>query len=266
MKRIIRRVQHLGQKANELREAMEKLPPKVAEIRQAFTMTAGQLHQLREDVQSSVAELKTDNEDDLTAALDEINGGVEVFRQAGYELSGVDMDLSRQQRLIVHLDKVAEVRDSTLRGLIEANRGRRHIHALLQAMGRAEDMAGKVNLTNLAYRGLAVQVGPVPSVRLRWRAEEVFEEEVEERWTAVDKPPPMPASVDDSLLGRGSFFGKRTEAPPLPAQVESLAANEPPAVAVSTVKSAPAKTVKGTDWKKDALERFKTMPNVSKYR
>jgi hypothetical protein len=118
-------------------------------------------------------------------------------------------------------------------------------------------------------------------VRLRWRAEEIFEEEVEEGRTSVDKPPPIPASEGDSLLGRGSFFGKRTEAPlvaktivssPSPVELETGAAMESTSAVVSAAESAApgrtasVKTVKGTDWKKDALERFKTMPNVSKYR
>jgi hypothetical protein len=109
MKQFISRVQNLSRKAAEVKAAMQQVPPKVAEIREAVAATTGQLQQLKSEIQYSVADLKADHEDHLSEALQEINGSAEVFAKAGFVLSGVDLEISPVQRLLVHLARVEDV-------------------------------------------------------------------------------------------------------------------------------------------------------------
>jgi len=267
MKKFIRTFKNLGQHAADLKEYMEKLPPKVAEIRQAVHMTTGQLQQLRADIHSSVTGLKTDTEDHLMDALKEINGSTEVFRQAGYELSGVDMEISPVHRLIVHLEKVADIHEASLRLLMTANQKRKTVHALLSSLIQADKMTNQVELSNLSYRKVLIHVGPVPSVRLCWRAEEVYQEESETNLPAAAMSPAADApSTTRSLLGESSFFGERyaqKEAAPSKTGAPSPTLPSSSGAGSAEIIAPPAST---GDWKKDALAKFKVMPGASKYR
>lgn len=277
MKRFVSKVQNLSQKAAELQQAIQSVPPKIAEIGQTVAMTKGQLQQLRAEVQSTATDLRADNEERLLDALREINGSVEVFHQAGFDLGGVDLELSPVHRLIVHLNKIDNVSQSRLRSLMSANQHRKTTHALLAALAQAEAVAEKVELTDLTYQTLVVNVGAIPAVRLCWRPEELASEAV---LTSVSPVASAPANVPAAspVFGQSSFFEQRS-LQAAPAGAPAVAVQTPaPAVSVETHSAeaveeaappAEAKAAEGSppdDWRREALDRFKKMPGVSKYR
>jgi hypothetical protein len=275
MKKFINKIQDLGQKAAHLKQVVDAAPGKAAQIRESVLMTAGQLHQLRQDVQSTVTSLRADNDDRLAQALREIDGSADTFREAGYELTGVDVEASPTQRLVVHLQKHASVSESTLRSLLSANSARQTVYALLAALAKADALSEKVALSNMNYRELVVHVGATPTVRLCWRTEaHPFEApilsppplpavqasgQVAAAAAAVSSPQPLPA------FSQSSFFEQRT----VPAASHPVSASTVPEVSTAVVSPpppAPEPQAAGSQWKQSALERFKKMPDVSKYR
>lgn len=278
MKQFISKAKNLSQKAAEIKAAMQQLPPKVAEIREAVASTTGQLQQLRTEIQSSVTALKADNETRISQVLQEINASLDVFLEAGYELSGVDMEISPVQRLMVHLRRLDDVHPSIIRSLVSANPHRSTTNAILEALLQARQVTDKVQLTRLTYCELVVHVGPIPSVRLCWRAEQ--EEHETETTGRLAAPSPAPAaSPAASGFGEHSFFERRTPqstVTPLAAEETSPPTPSPRArVAVRTPTSAtepspppgakPAASPPA-QWTQDALARFKKMPDLSKYK
>jgi len=243
-------------------------------------MTTDQLKQVRAEVLSGIEDLQAHNEDRLLLAMKDINISGPVLAEAGFDVAGMDMDFSSHQRLIVHLDKVKEVRSSVLRSLIKSHQKRKTLHAILTSILRAEELAGKVEVENLTYRRLIVYVGPIPSVRICWRAEEVFEELDEStQQGSRETPPPLPGSISHatpatpagsaaarepaSYFGQDSFFERRP-APP----VDRVAPEHAPAPGSHPAAAPTSESVAtpSSDWKQESLERFKKMPNVSKYR
>lgn len=279
MKKMMQKIQDLGQKAGQFKQALERAPAQAEQLRDTVLMTAGQLQQMKQDVQGAAMGLRVDNEEKFTQALHEIADGSETFREAGYELTGVDMELSPVQRLIVHLEKVRDADEHTLRALRSANAGKQTMSALLSSLLKAEHVASKVSLSDMDYRGLVIHVGPIPSVRLCWSADEADKEIEEAKPAAIvtsaaaaPTPPPLPLSTT------GSFFEPR---PRVSARVSASTPSPEVAPVVATHAASPAppateqpghesgsgrKAHGGTDWKRDALERFKKMPDLSKYR
>jgi hypothetical protein len=288
MKKFIRTLKQLSERAAQFQETLQQVPPKVAEIRQAVSLTSGQLRQLQADVQMNVASLKADNPDRLVDALHEINGSNEVFQEAGYELGHVEMELSPVPRLIVHLDRVEDTRDSVLQALSEANRERRITQALLNAVIQAEAVADRVDIQGQVYYRLIVHVGPVPSVKLGWMPEPAMSRQAAVLPAPSAGPPPLTtdagAPKNSFSYGKSSFFesGPSTaaaprgsqgppEAPPSPAAPSAEESASPPTVPQPVVQNVSAanltaQTPSQKDWGKSALERFKQMPTASKYR
>lgn len=289
MKKFISTIKNIGHKAAELRGALERVPPKVAEIREALVMTAGQLGQLRSDAHMTIEDLKADSESHLIEALQEINGSTEVFQQAGYELGAVDMEMSPGHRLTVHLNRVADVDASRIHALVTVNESRKVTQALLKSLVQAEEMADKVDLTNLFYYKLLVHVGPIPCVRLCWRSADHHstEEETRPLGKAVEKtyhvqgasdPAKEESTESESLggYGKSSFFERHdtvpvsVSPPPHEAAPVPVASSNLPESSVDKAEPTEREPVQldsgGSQWTSDALDRFKKMPNVSKYR
>lgn len=271
MKNIIQKVQDLSHKAAQIKQAIEAAPAQAAQLRETVLMTAGQLQQMRHEVQSSVTGLRADNEDRLTQALRELNDGADTFLEAGYQLIGVDMEVSPVQRLVVHLAKVESVPEAMLRSLASSHTGQPTISGLLSSLAKAEALTAKMHLSNLSYRELVVHVGPTPSVRLCWHADEVIESGQAQAHparpapaTVASTPPPIPAFTQSSY-----FEARPTPHATPPAQATGSPVVEPSSAAAPAVTATPkpaVKVVTGSDWKQSALERFKKMPDASKYR
>ncbi len=265
MKKFITKVQDVRQKAAQIASVIESAPARAAELREAVLATAGQMHQMRRTVQDAAHGLVADDEGQLIAALHEIDERAETFRAAGYELENVEMELAAPQRLIVHLEKVADVSFSTLRSLADANASHPTTHAILTALLKAEDMSDKVRLQHLQYHQLTIYMGPVPTVRLCWCAPQT---------THASVPPPVPASPAvpvkvtpvvssapagssfGTLLGQGSYF----EARPTVAH----AAVSPEIAAGTPTPVATPSAAKESTGKEDPLARFKKMPDLSR--
>jgi hypothetical protein len=264
MKKFVHKVQELGSKAAQIKAAIESVPPRVAEVREAVAATASQFQQLRSDVQSNVATLRADSEEKLIETLTEIDGSAGAFREAGYELYDVEMELGIPQRLIVHLEKVEDIPYHRLRSVAAANEGKPSTHAILSALLKAEELDDRVSLTNLTYHKLVVYVGPLPVVRLCWCSNTI------EPSTVPAAPPalpaasstPSPSAFSSSMFGSSSFFEKRS-----PAASTSMPSSEAQAATPHvTPTHAPVSTEHAprTEEREDPLARFKKMPNLAK--
>lgn len=260
MKKIFEKIQSYGEKAGQFREILETMPEKAAQVRDAVTMSAGQLHEIRKDVQATVAGLRTSNEGELTAALNEVRAGERELRRAGYELAGVEMELDPVQRLILLLDKVEDVRDSDLQSVLSANTHKQTLHGVLSSLVKAESIAEQFELGDLEYRRLRVNVGPLPALRLIWRRDEPVREPA-----TVERSTPLageakPTSRTTSVYQPGSMFARR----------EPAATNTPrePATPVAPAETTPEPSTPVTTpdrsaaWSSGALDRFKKMPKL----
>ncbi len=265
MKKFMQKAQQLSQRAAQLRQAVESAPAKVAELRQTVSATTGQLLQLRSDVQATLNDLRLGSEDELIASLKEIEENADVFREAGYELSGIELELGVVQRVSVQLEKFTDTSHAAMRHSAQKHASLKSVHAILAALVRAEELADRVDLSSLPYWGLEVSLGMAPSARLMWAAEA---EEVEIPVPAASTPAAV-ASVAASPFAQTSYFERRSPAPAPTVTIE--AAPPPPAAAplpatVTAPLPSPAPEAPTGDWRRDALARFKKMPDLSKPR
>jgi len=212
MKRIVRRVQTLNERAAELTAAASQLPNRVAELREAVTATSGQLQTLKSDIQINVADLQIEREDDLSAAIAEIAGHAPVLAEAGFLLDGLDVEVSPTQMLMVQLVRFKDVETLEIQPLIQQYQQLPTLRAILSAILKARAMGATVEIDGLDYHKLMIGIGPVPTIRLCWRAEEA----APAAWQPTPSKP---------LASSTSFFG-----PPLhaePAQKTTEPATEP---------------------------------------
>jgi hypothetical protein len=261
MKNFINKVQDLGKKAAEIKQALQSAPAKVAEVREALTMSAGELHQLRVDVQANLTGLHANSEERLLKAMREINDNTYTFEEAGYELTGMDLDLNLNQRLAVNFRRFEDVPHVKLRALL-TKETRETIKAILSGFLKAEESAANVEFTHLNYDGVVVHVGAIPLIRMCWRSDTLLQEQ------KPQAPESLPVSPVPNSPIVGSFFEPRI--PPAPTRAPepqpTVATNSPVAVESQTTSTPESTVPPVSPWSADALDRFKKMPDFSKHR
>jgi hypothetical protein len=172
MNKIVRKIQQATEKAEEIRRVVEGVPPKIAQVKQAIAATAGEVQKLRGDVMSTVGTLRVENDTQVLEALREIDAHLDVLGEAGCHVERVDMDLGPTRRLVVHLARQSDVSVSELRALQIEHKDLATIRALLGAIIKADELAETVDLNELEYTRLTVDLGLISTVRMGWRMHE----------------------------------------------------------------------------------------------
>ena len=257
MKRIVRRVQSLNERAAELTAAASQLPKRVAEMREVMTATTGQLQSLKTDIQVNVADLVIHREDDFAAALAEITSHAPVLAEAGFLLDGLDIEVSPTQRVVVQLIRIGDAEPGEIEELIQKHQGRTTLRAILSAMLKARDVAASIRIDGLDYHQLLIGIGPVPIIRIGWRS-------------ATSTPAPAQPAVSTSwqpsaskpLPGGSSFFGPPISSTTAYAPRQEEPDDEPaiPVVAATPVVPPPLPPASS-----DPLARFKVMPDLRRH-
>lgn len=272
MSQFLARLKALGQKAEQVRLAIDAAPARAAQIRESVQATAGRLRELRGEVEGTLTDLKAGNDESFASKIAELDGADDVFLRAGFRLASIDLEQGASQRLLVRLDATRGPVESPER-LVAACGDRRTVLAILAALEQARNTADDVFLRGHSFQGVTVQLGAAPAVRLHWLPDSTPSPAVPPplpagTGTASTKPvpatspiPPGDASTFASY-GSGSFFERRTDSVPDGRTPEPATK---PVDSDSTTPAQPATPKPAAapdDWRKDALARFKKMPDL----
>lgn len=269
MNPVTRRLQDLRDKAARFQQVVETVPERTARLRTAIEATTGQLERLKLEFHGIAELLRSDTETSLAESLAELEAGTGMFARAGYEWTAVDLEPGTAGRILVHLDRIPGAGTGALESLLREAAGRRRLEAVLRAMIHAERLEPEVRLSEMSYRGLSVYLGPVPAIRLRW-GRSVPTEDIRENVVTAPSAVPVPASASLAGFAADAFFGKNEGALPGGHSVEGSATSpgvpeaEPETSGPSAKRPVvPVRRSLAADWRKDALARFKKMPDLT---
>jgi hypothetical protein len=290
MKKFARKLQQFGEKAAQVQRAIDAAPAKAAQIRESVLATAGQIQQLRADVLSSVSGMRSADDARLVETIRELGNAGPAFAEAGFELESVELEMGLHQRLVVQLVRVAEIPAARIRGLRDMKWESPAVQSILGALLTAQELATRVDGGNLEFSRVTAYVGASPSVRIAW--EPIDAEEESDRMPStrpagtvppplpegsLQTPQPRPASVDTTpslasgaapstfgAYGASSFFEPRSTTSPSRPTSTSASGGTPAASPSSETETASEEAEATGDWRKDALARFKKMPDLTK--
>lgn len=257
MKKLVTKVQEMGRRAEEIRRVVESVPPKFAEVRAAVSSTVGHVQKTRNELMTGLGTLRAESEAQLLESLKEIDANVAVLEEAGCRVERVDLDLGPTRKLVVHLVRVAERDAERLRALQEANADKATVRALLAAVIKADELAGGVELEELSYSRLTVEIGAYPSVRMGWRPADAEETTA----TSIAVPAATPAAnAPLPVFAQTNFFERRAAGEVVPERRAEQVPTEAVNVEAKVAKGAPVRNA----WGADALTRFKKMPALGR--
>ena len=275
MKRITRRMQELGQRAEQLQGIVNQMPGRVEGLRQSVASAAEKLKQVRSDLTLSADKLRGIAETDAVGLLEDIGEVGELLKSSGFEMDGVDWDISLSRKLQVHIDPVKPTTVRALRALLAKHDDKPAANMILTALIQAQEAAEGVEVGRLVWTDVLIEISNVTSVRIGWR--ELVDDEEDEPITPT-LPPPLPSAgsvlTSSPSYTAGSFYRtKPPEAPapiaapaPAPAVLPQPTVKPLPVAPTPTVRIAPTPAPSRSRERGDpmSLDRFKKMPDLGR--
>ena len=151
-----------------LKKKVEKYKTKAEEIRAAIEEGAETIRDIRADVEDTVEDLKADSEEKMMESLEEIQEAESVFKEAGYKLRAVEMEMGFNPKVVSVLKRESEIGSRSQKRLIKQHEDNKLLKSMLTSLFKAEALEDKVHLKDLTFSEVHIEVGLVPAVHVLW--------------------------------------------------------------------------------------------------
>ena len=151
-----------------LKKKVEHYKTKAEEIRAMVEEGAETIRDIRADVEDTVEDLKADSEEKMMESLEKIQEAERVFKEAGYKLHAVEMEMGFNPKVTSVLRRASEIGARKQKRLIKQHQDNKLIKSMLTSLFKAEALEDKVHLKNLTFSEVHIEVGLVPAVHVLW--------------------------------------------------------------------------------------------------
>jgi len=151
-----------------LKKKVEHYKTKAEEIRAMVEEGAETIRDIRADVEDTVEDLKADNEEKMMESLEKIQEAERVFKEAGYKLQAVEMEMGFNPKVVSVLRRVSEIGARKQERLIKQHQDNKLLKSMLTSLFKAEALEDKVHLKSLTFTEVHIEVGLVPAVHVLW--------------------------------------------------------------------------------------------------
>ena len=148
----------------------DKIRTKAEEVSGAVTEAAGEVKQAMTE---ATQELKSVGEDKLLETANAITNNRAVFKEVGYTVCGMEMELGLNPKVVAHFQRHAVVPLGEQELLITKLEKNPPIEGnlvvlMLKSLLKVQAMEKRVHLDQMALEEIALEVGIPPSARITW--------------------------------------------------------------------------------------------------
>ena len=141
---------------------------KAEEIRALIEDGAETIRDIRADVEDTVEDLKADSEEKMMQSLEKIQDSERVFKDAGYLLQAVELEMGFNPKVVAVLKREKEVSVSKKERLLKLYEDDKVVKTVLTSLFKAESLEDKVHLRRLTFSEVHLEMGLVPAVHVLW--------------------------------------------------------------------------------------------------
>ncbi|HMD14372.1 MAG TPA: hypothetical protein VKI62_07095, partial [Bacteroidota bacterium] len=98
---------------------------------------------------------------------------IPIIAETGYRLKGIDMEVSLPPSVEMHFEKFKNISEKKIDQILEANKGKELLTAIVRALVSAEAFHQKLKLGNLLLTDISVSLGLPPKVTMKFNNKEV---------------------------------------------------------------------------------------------
>jgi len=260
-----------------LKSKVEQYKTKAEEIQAMIQDGAETIRDIRADVEDTVDDLKTDSEEKMMESLEQIQEAERVFKEAGYQLHAVELEMGFNPKVVAVLRRESKVSSRKQERLLKQHENNKVVSTMLKAVFKAEALEDKVHLRRLTFHEVHIELGLVPAVHVLWedKSAAAAPAAIENSSSSSSSNYQSPftsssssfASPGSSSFTRSSFVTEEEEPEPQPEQEAEVPVEEPqpeakaqPKPAVMEEESTPEVSVSARDPEDDKWTSF---PDIS---
>lgn len=144
----------------------------VAAAERASTAVRDQTVELSSDVRERLTSMSFDVADStvarVTAVLAEFNAALPILKLAGYSVGDISVDLGLPPKMTANFSTEETVADEVIEEMLGQHENAALASMLVRALMRARKVQDSVTVGGLRPKGLALNIGLVPSVTIRF--------------------------------------------------------------------------------------------------
>ncbi|MDP7010489.1 MAG: hypothetical protein QF685_03840 [Verrucomicrobiota bacterium] len=171
-----------------LKKKVKHYKTKAEEIRATIEEGAETIRDIRADVEDTVEDLKADSEEKMMESLEKIQEAERVFKEAGYKLQAVEMEMGFNPKVVSVLKRESEIGDRKQERLIKQHKDNKLLKSMLTSLFKAEALDDKVHLKNLTFSEVHIEVGLVPAVHVLWEDKSTSRAQVSDGSASAHSP------------------------------------------------------------------------------
>ena len=141
---------------------------KAEEIRAMIEEGAETIRDIRADVEGTVEDLKADSEEKMMESLEKIQDSERVFKEAGYLLSAIELEMGFNPKVVAVLKRESEIGSRKKERLLKQHEDNKLLSTVLTSLFKAEALEDKVHLRRLTFSEVHIEMGLVPAVHVLW--------------------------------------------------------------------------------------------------
>lgn len=141
---------------------------KAEEIRAMIEEGAETIRDIRADVEGTVEDLKADSEEKMMESLEKIQESERVFKEAGYLLTAVELEMGFNPKVVAVLKRESEIGSRKKELLLKQHEDNKILRTVLTSLFKAEALEDKVHLRRLTFSEVHIEMGLVPAVHVLW--------------------------------------------------------------------------------------------------
>ena len=196
-----------------LKKKVEHYKTKAEEIRAMVEEGAETIRDIRSDVESTVEDLKADSDEKLMESLEKIQEAERVFKEAGYKLRALKMEMGFNPKVIAMLRREKEIGTRQQERLLKQHADNKLLKSMLTSLFKAEYLEDKVHLRDLTFSEVHIEVGLVPAVHVLWVDQSADAKKTAERPRSSISSSPFTSSrssftSSSSFSSSSSAFGR----------------------------------------------------------
>ena len=117
-----------------LKSKVEHYKTKAEEIQAMIHDGAETIRDIRADVEDTVEDLKTDSEEKMMESLDNIQDAERVFKEAGYQLHAVKLEMGFNPKVVSVLRRESEISASKQERLLKQHEDNKMLSTMLKSL------------------------------------------------------------------------------------------------------------------------------------
>ncbi|MBT8448504.1 MAG: hypothetical protein KJO69_02385 [Gammaproteobacteria bacterium] len=117
----------------------------------------------------SDTDFENQSKDKVRSIIRDFQSITPYIEQAGYQITDLQIELGLIPKLIPHFLKVRQVDEVEKTAILEQIENKRLMKMLLRALFKADSFQQNLNMNQYAFKGIEVEIAPIPAVRLNYR-------------------------------------------------------------------------------------------------